>query len=350
MYCPHPFSRLEIKADGRCYVCCEGWLPKSIGNVLDGNLLDIWNSHEVNEIRGSILDGSFRFCKACPYLPAGGGPVINRQISDVRPDHSRVDVLKLDYDQSCNLSCPSCRVVHSSEFVDVPKVKRIHEAVVNSGILNITNTLYVTGAGDPFASNLYWDFLQNLHLMDLSQNPRMKIFLHTNGLLFDEAHWENMGETRNRVTDVGISVDAATPATYKENRRASWNKLWRNIEFINRLQDQGRKITLGMFFTVQNNNFREVIPFTRLAFNHRASWISITALRNWGTYTDEDYARRAVHIPGHPNYEEFKKIINDPALKNPRIVLDSFNPEYTNQDVISNPEALIPEKRLSRKG
>ena len=26
MFCPLPFTRLEIKADGSVYCCCEGWL------------------------------------------------------------------------------------------------------------------------------------------------------------------------------------------------------------------------------------------------------------------------------------------------------------------------------------
>jgi radical SAM protein with 4Fe4S-binding SPASM domain len=343
MYCPHPFSRLEIKADGNVYCCCEGWLPKPLGNILDRNLMDIWSGASAEAIRNSVADGSFQYCTACPYLPGPGGPVVTDRPSII--DTSRIQTLKLDYDQSCNLTCPSCRVVHSREFVNVPMVTKIHEAVLSSRILDRTNQLYVTGAGDPFASDLYWNFLQTY-----TPSPNTHLFLHTNGLLFNEEHWNKLAPIHGRkVVEVGISVDAATPRTYKKNRQASWTKLWSNIDFINRLQDEGVMIMLGFFFTVQANNFREILPFTRLAFNHRAQWISITALRNWGVYTDDDYQARAVHLPTHPDYEEFRSIITSETLtRDRRIVLDSFNPTYTNQEIVCNDGALIPERWLRR--
>jgi len=345
MYCPNPFDRLEIKANGNAYCCCEGWLPKPLGNVLEQDILEIWRDAPAREIRSTVLDGSFRHCVACPYLPGPGGPVVRD--TPLRPIADRIKTLKLDYDQSCNLTCPSCRITHSREFVDVPLVNRIHEAVMSSDVLNHVDRLYVTGAGDPFASPLYWNFLKTLP--ELPQNPSLEIFLHTNGLLCDEQHWQDLGPNQRRVAEIGISVDAGTASTYKTNRQGSWSKLWDNVDFINRLQSGGKKLMLGMFYTVQANNFRELIPFTRLAFSHRASWISVTALRNWGTYTTEDYSSRAVHLPSHPDYSEFRRVVENEILtRDPRIVLDNFNPIHTNQEVICNPAAILPTDRLKR--
>lgn len=345
MFCANPFNRLEIKADGSVYCCCEGWLPKSLGNILDGDLMAMWRGAAAKEIRETILDGSFRHCTACPYLPAGGGPVVSDIPADLSTDI--IDTLKLDYDQSCNLTCPSCRVVHSKEFVDLSTVEKIHRAMLASGVLEKTRQLYVTGSGDPFASTVFWKFLQELP--SIKTRPGMSLFLHTNGLLFDELHWDRMGRAREIVRTVGISVDAATDATYKINRGGSWNKLWDNIDFINGLQERERKISLGMFFTVQANNFRELIPFVRMCFNHKASWISVTALRNWGTYSDDDYLTRAVHLPSHPLHTEFKEIIASPVLRDDRrIVMDSFNPEFVRQQLTINARALVPANRLTR--
>jgi MoaA/NifB/PqqE/SkfB family radical SAM enzyme len=345
MFCPNPFERLEIKADGGIYCCCEGWLPRQLGNILEDDLMTIWRGPAAREIRSSILDGSFRYCRACPYLPGPGGPVIST--GPVRPSAERIHTLKLDYDQTCQLQCPSCRVTHSREFVDLPKVHQIHEAMIRSRVLEHTDRVYVTGAGDPFASPLYFEFLRSLP--HFPTNPNLSIFLHTNGLLLDEAHFNALGSNQDRVREIGISVDAATPATYTANRQGSWEKLWRNVEFVNRLQESGRPIMLGMFYTVQANNFRELLPFTRLAFAHKVAWISVTALRNWGTYTPSDYSQRAVHLPEHPDHAEWQRVIADPSLtKDRRIVLDRFNPEFTDQDVICNPQALLPESRLRK--
>ncbi len=341
MYCPRPFHQIEVKANGNVYCCCEGWLPKPLGNVLTTALLQIWKDASAREIRSSILDGSFRYCTACPYLPGPGGPVTDT--SPIRPIANRIHTLKLDHDQTCQLKCPSCRTDHSRYFVDDEKTRKIHEAVISSGVLDITDRVYVTGAGDPFASPLYWNFLKTLNVPN---NPTLKIFLHTNGLLLDESHWNEMGPNQDRVNEIGISVDAATPETYHTNRGGSWNKLWNNINFLNRLQESGKKIMLGMFFTVQDNNFREIIPFVQMAFAHKTSWISITALRNWGTYTADDYSQRAVHLPDHRNYQEFRRVISDPILtQDRRIILDSFNPDHAVQKVAS---PILPASRLRK--
>jgi MoaA/NifB/PqqE/SkfB family radical SAM enzyme len=213
--------------------------------------------------------------------------------------------------------------------------------MLDSGVLKRTAQLYITGSGDPFASELYWSFLKALP--SIEHHKDMRIFLHTNGLLFDKSHWAEMGAARELVSEVGISVDASTAATYKANRGASWDTLWSNIGFINELQKSGQNLMLGMFYTVQANNFRETIPFVRLAFNYGAAWISITALRNWGTYSPEDYQSRAVHLPAHPQYEEFRAMISDPYLAhNRRVILDSFNPGYTWQEHTINSKASLP--------
>ena len=255
MFCPHPFSRCEIKADGNVYCCCEGWLPRPLGNVLDNDLITIWKSPTAIEIRESIVDGSFRHCTTCPFLPGPGGPLT--PVPTKTYSTERIGTLKLDYDRSCNLTCPSCRLVHSSKFVNHDKIREIHKTMLASGALNRTDQLYITGAGDPFASELYWDFL--CHLPDLSPNPNLTIFLHTNGLLFDANHWEALGPARERVTSIGISMDAATPDTYILNRRSSWNRLMDNLAFISSLRTGNPSLMLGLYFVVQSNKDRKSV-------------------------------------------------------------------------------------------
>jgi hypothetical protein len=338
MFCPNPFTRIEIKSDGGVYGCCEGWMPQPFGNILTSDLNDIWEGATARMVRESIIDGSFRFCTACPYLPGPAGSVVEH-IPNGFQGHRRIATLKMDYDQTCNLTCPSCRAVHSNEFVDVSKARKIHEAVLASGIIDRVDRLHITGSGDPFASPIFWPMLQDFPAVKHSP----KIFLHTNGQLLDEYHWRDMASSQDLISDIGISVDAGTASTYRENRRSSWDRLWKNISFINALQ-QSRPIVLGMFFTVQANNFRELISFTQQAFEHRVCWISVTALRNWGAYTTADYARRAVHVPGHPEFDDFQAVMKDVALKDKRIVIDSFNPQFNVQ------KPLIPAASLTRRG
>lgn len=351
MFCPAPFGRLEIKSDGNVYCCCEGWLPKPIGNVLETNLLEIFNGPAVREIRTSILDDSFRYCVACPYLPGPRGPVTSQVPPElaIPPALSMpmINTLKLDYDQTCQLQCQSCRTQHSREFVDLPKVERIHSAVVESGVLAHTKRLYVTGTGDPFASPLYWKFLRELHHLVL--NPKLHVFLHTNGLLCDQEHLAELGSNLDLVSEIAISVDAATQETYQLVRGGSWSRLWDNVAFINSLQlerereNHKHQLVLGMFYTVQACNFRELLPFAELTRRHRVSWVSVTAMRNWGTFTPEDYRARAVHMPEHPDHAEFKRAISDPRLTSDRrINLERFDPSHTDQGWRAR-ETLLPK-------
>ena len=65
--CTAPFSYSEITNDGQ-YLCCPGWLPTDVNDT--DNFKDNFHSNKSNEIRESILDGSYKFCKEnlCPHL------------------------------------------------------------------------------------------------------------------------------------------------------------------------------------------------------------------------------------------------------------------------------------------
>jgi hypothetical protein len=67
-----PWRRFEVFHQGHVYVCCMGWLPLSVGNIHTESLEGIWNSGLAQEIRRSILDGSFRYCSKiqCPHIAA----------------------------------------------------------------------------------------------------------------------------------------------------------------------------------------------------------------------------------------------------------------------------------------
>src|SRR5882724_10887374 len=93
LFCSQPFTRFEILGGGGqrgdVFFCCQSWLPKSIGNMRDRPVKDVWNGKVAREIRRSILDGAFRYCKAdaCPYLQRIDGPV--QRVEDVEDEQLR---------------------------------------------------------------------------------------------------------------------------------------------------------------------------------------------------------------------------------------------------------------------
>jgi radical SAM protein with 4Fe4S-binding SPASM domain len=318
MHCPLPLTHFQVKPGGDVYLCCEDWLPTSVGNLLRQSPREIWQSPAAVAIRKSVDDGSFRHCTRCPFLPGPAGPVR----LEVTPPREHPSVLVLDYDRSCNLACPSCRNSKIALRLEDPRVSRVHQAVIDSRLLDVVSLLRVTGSGDPLGSPTFFDFLR--HLPSLTHNQNLRVSLQTNALLLDARRWEILGETSRLVTEVGISIDAATEATYLENRGGSWQTLWQNIRHLNLVREQ-QPIELHTYFVLQANNYLDLPQFVTLSFDAaRADWVHVFHLRNWGTFTDDEYRRRAVHLPTHPEHRLFLHVMQDPRVRHPRVELPTL--------------------------
>ena len=297
---------------------------------------EIWNGKAAQQIRRSILDGSFRYCDAdvCPYLQKIDGPVqpvedvqdeglreiIRNQITAVSEGPS--DIICC-FDQSCNLSCPSCRthvimeIVHADAIFDIQK--RLEDQALGDAKL-----LYITGSGDPFGSPFFRRWLQT---MQRAKMPNLEyIHLHTNGLLWTERMWASIPEdTRALIKASTISIDAATPGTYAVNRRGgNFATLLKRLEFISRLRAEGTLSYVELHMTVQANNYREMPAFVELTRRFDFDRATFHKMLDWGTFSPEEYAARAVQFPLHPEYIQFLQMLGDPRLEDPLVNLSNF--------------------------
>jgi len=167
-FCANPFSQLDIYEDGKAYTCCSSWLPKSIGNVKDTSIGDLWNSEVSQAIRKSILDGTFKYCdsKVCPAIQSKSLP----KLEDARKDSAFTAIIdekktalaelptfiNLCNDVSCNLYCPSCRTKRILHTKGKELEKRQHlQDIIESQLFSQPTDrhfrLNITGSGDPFA-------------------------------------------------------------------------------------------------------------------------------------------------------------------------------------------------------
>ena len=138
-FCHKPWEQLELvsdalnpELDAQGFLCCSCWVPKSVGNVETDSILDVYNSPKAQQIRQSILDGEFSYCvkEQCPHIQNGTLPDVDDILNndtfqwdgmDIPTEKYRDIILNskttgdgpefmhLSYDESCNLSCPSCR-------------------------------------------------------------------------------------------------------------------------------------------------------------------------------------------------------------------------------------------------
>ena len=321
MFCSNPFTHILIRPDGNVYSCLCSWPSIPIGNILTASLKNIWTGTAAEEMRRSIIDGSFRYCSACPFLPGPKG-FVTEQAQNF-PSVERIALLKLDYDYSCNLTCPSCRKTSSNKWINKEKTNQIHAEIMSPETLGLADYIYVSGAGEPLASALYLDLLQNLPFLTPGNKPQ--IILHTNGLLLNSSTWEKLDNTQKRVTGINISVDAACAKTYELNRGGSWTKLLKNLNFVKSLRQSSNHLKFTLFFTVQTNNFKEIADFVALANTLIADEIDFIGLGNWGTYTNEEYVKRAIHLPSHPLHGQLLKILECVQSVDTRHVVKSFD-------------------------
>jgi hypothetical protein len=339
LFCAKPFKWFEVsrwEEEGDTFLCCPSWLEKSIGNLTRQSVEELWNGPVAQEIRSSILDGSFRYCnrERCPHLQTVSGPV--QRVEDIA-DPEILDVLRrgstrleygprqinCSYDQSCNLSCPSCR---KTQIIDIAGKDRILsiENRLRTEALPSAELLYITGSGDPFGSPFFRRWLQTMRRSDM---PRLQALrLHSNGLLWTPKMWETIdAEVRDLVREAHISIDAATAATYAVNRRGgSFEKLLRNLEFIAELRAKGPLRWLVISMVVQENNFEEMPAFVDLGRGFGADTVYFSQLDDWGTFEAAELERRSVHRPNHPRHAALCNVLRHPAITDPRVNLGNL--------------------------
>jgi wyosine [tRNA(Phe)-imidazoG37] synthetase (radical SAM superfamily) len=335
--CWFPFGFTEITHD-RQTLCCSGWLTKDIGS--NKNLKENWDNDTANEIRESVLDGSFKYCKkdTCPFLSTvinsgiPTGPILSKKQLDIVGVNTLEEYkntypikgaeetfgypntptqFKVVWDSTCNLACPSCRpnFITNSEGNTLNTEEIIQNIITNYG--RGVHQMTMSGYGDPFYSTGLFNFLQNIKSEDW---PKLQnIHLHTNALLWNSRNWDIIKNSHKWIQSAEISIDAATKETYQIVRRGGkWDLLLKNLEFISTLGL--REITFS--YVVQKDNYKEMIDFYKLIkkifidSNIKILFYYYKIL-DWGVMDMNDYEDAAIWKSTHPQYKEFQDEVSE---------------------------------------
>ena len=175
-FCKMPFDQYALEIDGSACVCCEQWLPYRTEpcSSKELNPTKAFNNKKIQDIRKSIFDGSFKYCRhdACPSIQNGSLPdkddpglhpyykniIKNEQVDNLKPKY-----YNFLFDRSCNLKCPSCRVdfVHHGKGEKFETAKEYCEAVERDILAQEPDptgkriVIHITGSGDPFGSKVF---------------------------------------------------------------------------------------------------------------------------------------------------------------------------------------------------
>lgn len=333
--CLQPFNFSEIFDEGM-FMCCPDWLPVDLGNP--NHISENWQSDKAKEVRESIVDGSYKFCdeNRCPKLKGlkegrSSGFMRKKDFLEKKDYYDKLqpESIKFNFDRSCNLKCPSCRL----DFInyDGDKRERTEELINNieeqlgKGLKQID----CTGTGDPFFSRTFRKWMMSF---DPTKYPNLeRIHLHTNGTLWNKSNWDRMKNVHKFVKSAEISIDAATKDTYENKTRigGKWEPMVNNLKYIASL-DTIEKVTCS--YVVQKDNYKEVLDFYNLIKSifedSNIFWgVQFTRVVNWGTFTEEEYKDVNVGDPSHPLFNSLMEIF-DRVPKNKHISHNLFTDKW----------------------
>ena len=320
--------------------CCGGWHRKPFGSYTESeSLKDIINSDDAKMFRMSILDGSFRYChkNVCPRIISKDiwplkkkedikDPYIQNIIKNniIEVDHLRK--VSFDWDPSCNLKCPSCRIEkiqHKKGTGPYNKLKQMQEDILDfifSTTTKDTPMIFnITGTGDAIGSTLYREWLQSF---DGKEWPNIELNLMTNGVMLTPNIWKTLHKCHNNITRIDISIDAGNEEAYNKTRvGGNWNVLMKNLKF---LSDENMKrekpFILRLMAIVQKNNYKSMPDLVRLAEKHEGiSYVNMSRVFNWGTWSPSEFEDHAIWKDNHSDYNDFEKVFSDPIFRSKKV-------------------------------
>ena len=338
--CRAPFEDFMV-FEKETWFCCPDWmdLPKVEQIESFSDLESVWFGDLNTKIRESILDGSYKYCskERCPHL----SKLVNSNKTELELSHKSKytqteyfdlfykrkkffelykdtqdlryfpKLIYFNFDRSCNLRCPSCRL----DLVPNEKNNRVTDIIksINEQFSTQVEMLHITGSGDPFYSNAFREYLQTFNP---KLYPKLKsMFLSTNGIMWTKKMWESMKSIHPYVGACEISIDAATKDTYETKTRlgGNWDKLINNLKYISTIKTI-RNITLS--FVVQDSNVHEIVKFKNLVndlFKDTKNnyLIMYRSIQDWNHQSEKWMEEQSVHIPTHPKHSILLEQLNE---------------------------------------
>ncbi|MDE1900355.1 MAG: radical SAM protein [Alphaproteobacteria bacterium] len=326
-FCKAPFNWFETNPAGDLYACCPSFLPTSIGTLddVERNGIEALRNGPISvKLRESILDGSFRYCSKMYCTHITNKTLMSREegLKWLETAGAWPEQVMLAHDQSCNLSCPSCR----KERIVIPKNEQDHfDALTGKVLIPLmahAENVRITGSGDPFGGIHFRNLLKNY--CRTTQDKKRTIVLQTNGILCDRRAWDDIG-LHGHVKEVYVSIDASTEATYNIVRRGGdFARLKENMAFLSEFRHRREFNNLMQSFVVQARNFREMPDFVRMGLDWGADTIEFTLIRNWNTFSVEEFDMHNIASLNHPVHDAFLRMLDDPIFNHPSVNLSGI--------------------------
>lgn len=161
--------------------------------------------------------------------------------------------VELSLTNKCNHNCPACSGLRNNTgenvSIDYDAASTIIWQLANAGVCAII----FTGGGDPCTYRGYDS------LIKIANKNSLEVGLITNGGMIKESHIENLSYCEW----IRISLDAATPETYKKMHGV--DTFDRTINNIKMLAKNKSNTTIGIGLLTSEETEREIIAFAKLS-------------------------------------------------------------------------------------
>lgn len=193
---------------------------------------------------------------------------------------SQPPFVEIEMTNRCNLACIQCLrslglkpyKLGDMDFEDYKKILAQFPYLLN---------ISLNGFGEPMMYKHFFEVVEYTR----RERPWAKIGIYTNGMLIDDEKAHRLMDCG--LTELNVSIDAATPETYRRVRRGGkLDVLHANIKRLVRVRQETRARfpLLGLNFVMLNDNEGELVPFVEQAAEFGVDFVNCVtyATYDWG--------------------------------------------------------------------
>ncbi len=319
--CIIPWNVLRISSNGDCFFCTPNFNEYKLGNIIEQDLKDIYNGEIANQIRKSVLDNQYTYCKTdlCNF---GWQVDINQKLPEqfyiptINSDSSEMcssispSIIYFSHDYSCKQKCVFCR--DNIKMMSDKNGKLLYDAIYKKILPIINNVKIVEFMGEG-------EFIDSIYSVNLIKeiiriNPNIKFHLISNGVGLTKEKLEEIGIINN-IEKICVSIHAANKNTYKKIfRKDNFDLVMKNLEFLSEWKQEKKLKILQLMFVICSLNYKDIKSFIKLSKKYNAE-PSFSIINDSGTdYTKNEYEYN-VCLKNNKNYNSFVNIIQSKEVK-----------------------------------
>lgn len=321
--CHYPYTSIQINEQGDIHCCCHPWCSSfSLGNLLKQPFEEIWNGERAQEFRRQFKEDNYKYCKLDTCINAP-----DRQFKTDLQVSKYPEVIALSYDRICNVECIFCRTCNV--YQDLSAFEKNMDRWIPDVFKN-AERVSLSGVGEALASKHTRKLMSKI----VELYPSIKFDILTNGILMDEKNLSEIG-ILNNLGVIRFSFHSVKKNTYnKLVKRGNFDKVMSNIYYITDLYKQGKVQQLEFRFVINSINYKEMIPFAKMAKKINANVTFLNLLEN--DDTKANFEKLNVINEKHKDYNKLVKILKNPIFKE--------NFVFINQELLKLKSISIFEK------